>query len=131
MRCLQTIYFVFSVPANNFFSIFFIPPLSRKIMVRPLGDLAARESTFRSTEETLENRSASNTLLNGVNKVSLLHTRLNITFQCTSSTEYPICSRRVNSNVSYFKKQHVPECLCYAMEPYITLELLHNIISVC
>lgn len=97
MRCLQTIYFVFSVPANNFFSIFFISPLSRKIMVRPLGDLAARESTFRSMEETLEKRSASNTLLNGVNKVSLLHTRLNITFQCTSATEYPICSRRVNS----------------------------------
>ncbi len=34
---LQTIYFVFRGPANNFFSIFFIPPPPlQKILVRPL-----------------------------------------------------------------------------------------------
>ena len=34
--CLQTIYLGFFDFANNFFSGFFIPPPSKKIMVRPL-----------------------------------------------------------------------------------------------
>lgn len=40
---LQTIYYVFSDPAHSFFSIFLTSP-SRKIMVRPLGEVGKRKT---------------------------------------------------------------------------------------